>query len=74
MAPNFPNKENTVAAIGITEEQREQMIDLYYKHKKNRSMLRAVELKYGINSPHFKHLQAIVETDEKKSQMINDFK
>ncbi|MFC1670059.1 hypothetical protein ACFL20_06660 [Spirochaetota bacterium] len=47
---------------------------LYYKHKKNRSMLRAVELKYGVDSPHFKHLQAIVETDEKKSQMINDFK
>ena len=47
---------------------------LYYKHKKNRSMLRAVELKYGIESPHFKHLQAIVELDEKKSQMVNDFK
>ncbi len=26
-------KENTMAQIGITEEQREQMIDLYYKHK-----------------------------------------
>ncbi len=26
-------KENTMSAIGITEEQREQMIDLYYKQK-----------------------------------------
>ncbi len=45
-----------------------------YKNKKNRSMLQAVELKYGVDSPHFKHLQETVEQDEKKSERINDFK
>jgi hypothetical protein len=45
-----------------------------YKNKKNRSMLQAVELKYGIESPHYKHMQEIVEQDEKKSERINDFK
>ena len=45
-----------------------------YKNKKNRSMLQAVELKYGIESPHYKHMQEIVEQDEKKSERINDYK
>ncbi len=45
-----------------------------YKNKKNRSMLQAVELKYGVESPHYKHLQEVVEMDEKKSERINDFK
>lgn len=45
-----------------------------YKSKKNRSMLQAVELKYGIESPHYKHMQEVVEQDEKKSERINDFK
>jgi hypothetical protein len=30
---SFIEMENTMSAIGITEEQREQMIDLYYKQK-----------------------------------------
>jgi len=45
-----------------------------YKSKKNRSMLQAVELKYGVESPHYKHLRETVEIDEKKSERINDFK
>ena len=45
-----------------------------YKNKKNRSMLQAVELKYGVESPHFKQLQEVVEQDEKKSERINDFR
>jgi hypothetical protein len=45
-----------------------------FKNKKNRSMLQAVELKYGIDSPHYKHMQELVEQDEKKSERINDFK
>ena len=47
---------------------------LQYKEKKNRSMLTAVELKYGADSPHFKHIQEIVGRDEKKSERINDFR
>lgn len=47
---------------------------MQYRNKKNRSMLQAVELKYGVESPHYKHLQEIVEEDEKKSEKINDFK
>ncbi len=45
-----------------------------FKSKKNRSMLQAVELKYGVESPHYKHMQEIVEQDEKKAERINDFK
>ena len=37
-------------------------------------MLQAVELKYGVDSPHYKHLQEIVEKDEKKSERLNEFK
>ncbi len=47
---------------------------MLYRNKKNRSMLQAVEIKYGVDSPHFKHLQEIVEQDEKKSERINDYK
>jgi len=47
---------------------------MIYRNKKNRSMLQAVEIKYGVNSPHYKKLQGIVEKDEKKSVRINDFK
>lgn len=47
---------------------------MQYRNKKNRALLTAVELKYGIDSPHYKHLQEIVELDEKKSERINDFK
>jgi hypothetical protein len=45
-----------------------------FKNKKNRSMLQAVELKYGVDSPHYKQMQEIVQEDEKKSERINDFK
>jgi len=46
---------------------------MQYRNKKNRSMLQAVELKYGADSPHFKHLQEVVQQNEKKSERINDF-
>lgn len=45
-----------------------------YKSKKNRSLLQAAALKYGVESPHYKHLQEAVELDEKKSERINDFR
>ena len=45
----------------------------HYKHRKNKHMLFAAELKYGVNSVEYKHLQEIVEGDEKKTQMLNDF-
>jgi len=45
-----------------------------YKNKKNRSMLQAVQLKYGVDSPQFKQIQEIVEQDEKRSERINDFR
>ena len=47
---------------------------LRYKNKKNESMLNAVRLKYGVNSPHYKHLQEVVEKDEKRSKRINNFR
>ncbi len=46
---------------------------MQYRNKKNRSMLEAVEIKYGVDSPHYKQLQEIVQQNEKKSERINDF-
>jgi hypothetical protein len=45
-----------------------------YKQLKNRNMLLAIELQFGVESPEYKHLQEIVEQDEKKTEKINDFK
>ena len=45
----------------------------HYKQRKNKHMLFAAELKYGINSAEYKHLQEVVEVDEKKTQLLNDF-
>jgi hypothetical protein len=45
-----------------------------FKNKKNRSMLQAVELRYGVDSPQYKQMQEIVQEDEKKSVRINNFK
>lgn len=59
--------------LGKYKHASEGEINLY-KNKKNRSMLQAVELKYGVESPHYKHMQEMVETDEKKSERINDFR
>ena len=50
----------------------EQIIQ--YKQKKNRYMLFAAELKYGVDSVQYKHLREIVEQDEKKTEMLNDFR
>ncbi len=53
----------------ISEEEK-----LKWKQKKNRSLLTAAELKYGIDTPQYKHLKETVELDEKKSASINDFR
>jgi hypothetical protein len=45
-----------------------------YKQKKNRSLLRSIELQYGIDSPQYQQLKDIVELDEKKSEKVNAFK
>jgi hypothetical protein len=45
-----------------------------FKQKKNRALLRAAELYYGIDTPHYKHLKEVVELDERKSEKLNDFK
>ncbi|MDY6935168.1 MAG: hypothetical protein SVZ03_13220 [Spirochaetota bacterium] len=44
-----------------------------YKQKKNRYLLQAAELKYGVDSVQYKHLQEIVERDEKRTERLNDF-
>jgi len=44
---------------------------IYYKNKKNQSILTAVELQYGIDSPEFKEVQKIVQKDERKSEVVN---
>jgi hypothetical protein len=45
-----------------------------YKQKKNRALLRAVELSYGVESPQYQQLKEVVALDEKKSEKINNFK
>lgn len=44
------------------------------KQLKNRYLLKAAELQYGVDSPQYKHLREIVQQDEKKSERLNDFK
>lgn len=45
-----------------------------FKQKKNKALLTAAELQYGIDSTEYKHLKEGVELDEKKSYQLNDFK
>ena len=61
------------AVLAKYKQATEDEINIY-KTKKNRSMLQATEMKYGVESPHYKKLQDVVEVDEKKSERINDFK
>lgn len=70
MASCYGYMENVLAKSRNVPED----LIMKYKNLKNRSMLQAVELKYGVDSPHYKRLQGIVELDEKKSERINDFK
>jgi len=44
---------------------------IYYKNKKNQSILTAVELQYGLDSNEFKEIQKTVQLDERKSEVIN---
>ena len=46
---------------------------MMYRNKKNKSMLYATELLYGIDSPHYKRMQELVRKGERKSVRINDF-
>jgi hypothetical protein len=70
MASCYGYMENVLAKNRNASEDQ----IMKYKNLKNRSMLQAVELKYGVDSPHYKRLQEVVELDEKKSERINDFK
>ncbi len=47
---------------------------LEYKQKKNRSLLKAAQLKYDVNSPQYKHLKDLIERDEMKSEVLSDFR
>jgi len=47
---------------------------LKFKSKKNSSLLKAVEIQYGVDSPQYQQLKEVVELDEKKTERISDFK
>jgi hypothetical protein len=47
---------------------------LAYKQKKNKSLLQAAEIQFGIESVEYKHLHEIVEKDEIKNERLNDFR
>lgn len=55
-------------------QKRNEEQQMHYKQLKNRNMLMAVEMQYGVESPEYKHLQEVVETDEKRTERLNDFK
>ncbi len=46
----------------------------YYKQLKNKYMLQSAEIQYGIDSVEYKHFQDMVSRDEKKSELLNDFR
>ncbi|MCU0844178.1 MAG: hypothetical protein MUC76_04555 [Spirochaetes bacterium] len=62
--------ENMVGKFRLGSEEE----TLKYKQLKNRNMLKATEIQYGIESPEYKHIQEIVEINEKKTERLNDFK
>lgn len=70
MASCYGFMEASTAKSRIVSEEDK----LKWKSKKNKALLKAAELKYGIDSPQYKHLKETVELDEKKSASINDFK
>jgi hypothetical protein len=47
---------------------------MHYKQLKNRYLLQAAEIQYGIESVEYKHLQDIVGRDERKTERLNDFR
>ena len=44
---------------------------IYYKNKKNQSILIAVELQYGLDSAEYKDIQKTIQRDESKRELIN---
>jgi hypothetical protein len=44
---------------------------LYYRNKKNQSILIAVELQYGLDSAEYKDIQKTIQRDESKREVIN---
>ncbi|MCL1864526.1 MAG: hypothetical protein FWF73_01800 [Spirochaetes bacterium] len=44
---------------------------IYYKNKKNQSILIAVELQYGLESAEYKDIQKTIQKDESRREMIN---
>ena len=44
---------------------------IYYRNKKNQSILIAVELQYGLDSAEYKDIQKTIQRDESKREVIN---
>ncbi len=55
-------------------KQGNESLQFDFKQRKNRALLMASELKYGIDSVQYRHLKEVVELDERKSEKLNDFK
>ena len=47
---------------------------IYYRQQKNKYLLQAAEIQYGIDSVEYKHMQELVSRDEKKTERLNDFR
>ncbi len=45
-----------------------------YKQKKNKALLQAAEIQYGIDSVEYKHLNEIVQKDEIRNERLNSFR
>lgn len=47
---------------------------IYYKQLKNKYLLMAAEVQYGIESPEYRHMQDIVGRDERRTERLNNFR
>ena len=69
----FSNKDSMQYMESLFEGISEEKI-MQYRQLKNKYLLVAGEIQYGVESVEYKHLQEIVSRNEKKSERLNDFR
>lgn len=62
--------ENVLSKSRHTSEEKV----MHYRQLKNKYLLQASEMQYGIESVEYKQIQEIVSRDEKKTERLNDFR
>lgn len=62
-----------VEAMLVKNRHSSSDVIMSYKQKKNKCLLQAAEIQYGVDSVEYKHLNEVVGKDEIKSERLNDF-